>query len=484
MARWALARWGTGAALTRQFAILSLIVTAVITAALSLVISHDLQKDLLEREWGLTADYVRTEAYYHLTPEDFAAPATGAAQEHFGAFYRQTVTMPEIVRVKIYDATMTVVWSDERRLIGQRFRDNSHLAGAIAGRTTVNIKTGVRNGENIYEREEEFAHLVEVYVPIMFPGASRVSGVVETYKLPAQVFANIRKGRITVLGTALAGGAFLYVSLFWIVRRAGRRIDDQHQTVEKRSRELAAANDRLRAVQAQLLEAERMAAIGEVVTAVAHGIRNPLANIRASAQVAALECRAIRCDEAPRHLTNVMTEVDRLEGRLKELLQFVRPAERQWSPVDLNEVLRGAIEMVGGRLPERGIRVEERLDAHPPMVLGDRMLLEQVFLSLIGNAIEAMPEPGGTITLVTGSARGDGDTAAVFAEVRDTGTGMPDEELARIFEPFYTTKAQGTGLGLAIARKFTETLGGAIGVTSRPGEGARFRVTFPATPEA
>ncbi len=78
MDRWTLTRWGTGAALTRQFAILSLIVTAAITAALSLVISYDLQKDLLEREWGITADYVRTEAYYHLTPADFAAPATDA----------------------------------------------------------------------------------------------------------------------------------------------------------------------------------------------------------------------------------------------------------------------------------------------------------------------------------------------------------------------------------------------------------------------
>jgi two-component system sensor histidine kinase HydH len=482
--RWALARWGTGAALTRQFAILSLIVTAAITAALSLVISYDLQKDLLEREWGITADYVRTEAFYHLTPDDFAAPATRTARDHFEAFYRQTVTMPEIVRVKIYDANMTVVWSDEGRLIGQRFPDNGHLAGAIAGRTTVNIKTGARNGENIYERQEEFAHLVEVYVPITFPGTSAVSGVVETYKRPAQVFANIRKGRMTVLGTALAGGAFLYASLFWIVRRAGRHIDEQRETVEKRSRELAAANQQLREMQTQLLEAERMAAIGEVVTAVAHGIRNPLANIRASAQVAELDCRAARYGDAPRHLGNVMTEVDRLEGWLKELLQFVRPAERQWSAIDLNQVLRGATEMVGGRLSERGIRLEERLAAELPLILGDRMLLDQVFLSLVGNAVEAMSEHPGVLTLVTGTVQRGRAHAEVFAEIRDTGVGIPAAELPKIFEPFYTTKAQGTGLGLAIARKFAEAQGGAITVTSRPGEGACFRVSFPASPAA
>ncbi len=483
MGPWTLTTWRSGAVLTRQFAFLSLVVTGLMTAALALVISYYLRKDLLEREWGITADYVRTEAFYHLTPSDFTAPASPEAQERFRAFYRQTVTMPEIVRVKIYDANMTVVWSDEARLIGQRFPDNLHLAGAIAGRTTVNIKSGGRDGENVFEAQE-FTDLVEVYVPITFPGTSEVAGVVETYKVPGQVFANIRKGRMTVVGTALAGGVFLYLCLFWIVRRAGRRIDDQHENLGTRSRELAAMNQELRNVQSQLLEAERMAAIGEVVTAVAHGIRNPLANIRASAQVAALDCREARCDRAPRHMGNVITEVDRLEGRLKELLQFVRPAQRQLSRLDLNRVLVDAVRMVVGHIAERNIRWEERLDPVLPAIMGDAMLLEQVFVSLIGNALDAIPDRGGTVTLTTGTEPDGTSGARVFAEVRDTGVGVPEDELQKIFEPFYTTKAQGTGLGLAIARKFTEAQGGIITVSSRASEGTAFRVAFPAAPEA
>lgn len=234
---------------TRQFAILSLLVIALITATLSLVISYYLRKDLLGREWRITADYTRTQAFYHLTPADFAAPRSGTAQAHFHALYQQMVLMPEIVRVKIYDATMAVVWSDEPRLVGQRFPDNPHLLGAIAGQTMVNAGTGEKKGENIYERDE-FPQLVEVYVPIVFPGTSRVAGVVETYKAPTQVFANIRQGQLTVVGTALAGGVLLYLSLFWMVRRAARRIAEQHQTLENRSRELAGANEELRAVQA------------------------------------------------------------------------------------------------------------------------------------------------------------------------------------------------------------------------------------------
>jgi signal transduction histidine kinase len=217
--------WLTGLSLLRQFAILSFVVIAVITVALSLVISYQLRHDLLEREWRTTADYVHTEALGYLSPEDFAAPATTVAQEHFRAFYKQTVRMPEIIRVKLYDARMTVVWSDEPRLIGQRFADNRELAEALTRRTTVSVQTG-RKGEHVYEREDA-GRLVELYVPISFPGTSGVAGVVETYKVPEQVFANIRQGQIVVVETALAGGCLLYLSLFWIVRRAARRIESQ-----------------------------------------------------------------------------------------------------------------------------------------------------------------------------------------------------------------------------------------------------------------
>jgi signal transduction histidine kinase len=484
MGAWAIADWQTGRALIRRFAVLSLIVIGLITLALSMIISHYLRKDLLEREWGVTADYVRTEILYHLTPSDFEAPRSKTAQEHFERFYEQTVMMPEIIRVKIYDAAGAVVWSDEPRLIGQRFPDNPHLVSALTGRTMVNLDPGEGKGENIYEPTES-ARLVEVYVPVVFPGTGRVAGVVETYKMPKKVFAGIRKGQLAVVSTAVAGGFLLYLSLFWIVRRAARRIDEQHQSLENRRRELTLANQELQAVQGQLVAAERMAAIGEVVTAVAHGIRNPLANIRASAQVASLDCRECAASSlAPRNLANIMAEVDRLEGRLRELLQFVRPAERHSGPLDLNTVLNESLEMMAGRIAKARLRLDKQLNATLPPIMGNAMILEQVFLSLIGNAIEAIPGGDGMITLTTGTTTVNGGTPAVFVEVRDTGIGIPPEDLAKIFEPFHTTKAQGTGLGLAIARKFTEAHGGTIAVTSRPGDGTTFRVTFPVHQEA
>jgi two-component system, NtrC family, sensor histidine kinase HydH len=481
MSSWLGAKWHTGTALIRQFAILGVIVVGLITTVLCVVISYYLRQDLLEREWGNTADFVRTEVAQNLSASDFVDPDSDRATAHFRRFYEQTVMMPEIVRVKVYDAAMRVVWSDEPRLVGQRFPDNPQLINALAGRITVNLETGEKKGENLYERSER--QLVELYVPIVFPPETRIVGVVETYKDPVQAFANIRRGQVTVIVTSLGGGALLYLSLFWIVRQAGRRIEVQHEALDLQSREMAAANQELRTVQAQLVGAERMAAVGEVVTAVAHGIRNPLANIRASAQVALLDYKdRAAAVLAPKSLTNIITEVDRLEGRIRELLQFVRPAERQSQPLDVNTALREALQVMAGRLVTARVKVAERPAAALPVISGDAMLLEQVFLNLIGNAIEATPE-GQTITVVTGVDRRNG-SLEVFAEIRDTGKGIAPEAIPRIFDLFYTTKAQGTGVGLAIAKKFVEAHGGTISVMSSPGEGATFRVLLPVPPKA
>src|SRR5947208_1735259 len=221
-----LSGWGRDVSLTRQFGLLSLVVVGLITTTFCLVISHSLKQDLLEREWSTTADFIRTEAIHNLTPSDFAGPEHPASQARFLEFYLRTVVMPEIVRVKIYDAGKRVVWSDEPRLLGEVFADNPELNAALAGLTTVNVELH-KKGENKYEPED--GGLVEVYVPIVFGDGPPV-GVVETYKQPIRVFANIRRGQMTVLTTAVVGGATLYLCLFWIVRRAARRIASQRRS--------------------------------------------------------------------------------------------------------------------------------------------------------------------------------------------------------------------------------------------------------------
>jgi signal transduction histidine kinase len=461
----------SGPALVRQFALLSFLVIGLLTAALAALLANQFREDLLEREWALTADHVRTAILQHLRPADLSRPLSAAGQRRLEQLSQQTIAMPEVVRMAVYDASRRLIWSDDPDPRGGAAPPSPHLARALSGLPVVNLEPGHWPGLFLWE-QNEFARLVEVYVPIVFPGASKVAGVVVIGKLPRQVFTSIRRGQATVVGSAAAGGLLLYLALFWIVQGAARRIEEQRVALTARTEELTAANQELRAVQAQLVAAERMAAIGEVVTAVAHGIRNPLANIRASAQVASLG------GDAGSHLSTIMAEVDRLEGRLKEMLHFVRPAGPERLPLDVNQGVQDAVRLMAGNAEAAGVTVRAELRPGLPRILGNAMLLEQVFLSLLGNAVEATPA-GGSVTVRTGLQSVNGAGPPVFVEVRDTGGGIPPEHLPRIFEPFYTTKAKGTGLGLAIAKKFTEAQGGSLGVQSRRGATA-FTITFPA----
>ena len=147
-------------------------------------------------------------------------------------------------------------------------------------------------------------------------------------------------------------------------------------------------------------------------------------------------------------------------------------------PLDVNSVIRSALRASSGRIDEAGLAVNEMLAPALPVLMGDPALLEQVFVNLIGNAVEATAK-GGTITLTTYTHAGADGMSEVVVEVHDTGLGVPAEEVPKIFDLFYTTKAQGSGLGLAIARKFTESQGGYVSVASGLTGGATFVVALP-----
>jgi two-component system sensor histidine kinase HydH len=461
-----------GGALIGRFAVLSFLVIAVTTAVLSYVLASSLERDMLAREWQVTGTYVRLEAARFLRPGDFASPRDDGAEARFREFYEQMMRVPETIRVKVFDTDGTILWSDEARLIGQRFVDNPQLALALHGETIAHLETKATKTENQFETRKRF---VELYVPLVFPPDARVAGIAELYKAPEGVFANIARGRRIVVGTSLAGGVLLWASLFGIVRAAGRRIERQHRDLQQQSRELAAANDELRTVQEQLVAAERLAAVGEVVAAVAHGIRNPLANVRASAQLALLDCRQCSPAAAAENITHAISEVDRLGARVGDLLRFVRPAERRSERLDLNEVVTETLRLMKERFAAGNVRVVDRLDAAAPPIVADFALLEQALGALVENALDAMNGEG-TLTVTTGT---EAVGSRVFVEVTDTGPGIPPASLRDVFTLFYTTKARGTGLGLALAKKFVEGYDGTLTVTSRPGEGARFRATFP-----
>lgn len=234
--------------------------------------------------------------------------------------------------------------------------------------------------------------------------------------------------------------------------------------------ENARAYEALTRTQASLVEAERLAAVGELAATLAHGIRNPLAGIRMAAQVAQDD----PADSATvgESLADIVSETERLEMRVRGLLDITRPANDRPETTDLGSLVRGFAAEVAARIPP-AMQVETHVAADVPAVRIDPPRLREVLDVLVNNAVEALGGSGSLTIDVTPQPRG----AAIT--VRDDGPGIPAEVVGRIFDLFFTTKSSGTGVGLAMAKRLIERQGGTLQVESEPGRGTTFTIELP-----
>jgi two-component system NtrC family sensor kinase len=255
--------------------------------------------------------------------------------------------------------------------------------------------------------------------------------------------------------------------------RRGDEVGELASAFNRMMGELNDARDLESVRQTQLAHTEKMAAVGTLAASVAHEVNNPLAGV--------LTClENMRADPAneelrSKYLPLIQSGVERIQRTVASLLDFSRPRPLHPEPVSINESLRGVVELAAYQLRKSGIDVRLGLDPGDPRVMADRSQMQQLFLNLVLNALQAMPD-GGTLTLLTGVSDGQ-----MFVEVRDTGRGIPPEIRDRIFDPFFTTRGVGlgTGLGLAVSDNIVAAHGGRIEVTSQVGVGSTFRVSLP-----
>ena len=226
----------------------------------------------------------------------------------------------------------------------------------------------------------------------------------------------------------------------------------------------------LRATQDDLVRKERFAAIGELSAAVAHGLRNPLAGIRAAAQLAHETVSEKSAEEA---LGDMLSEVDRLDARVRTLLDFSRPFEPRLEEVDVVELLRVLSRGLATAARARGVELGLELSPGPVTVRVDPNLLEEAVQELAGNALRAL-EPGGSLRLSLGV-----EAERVAIRVTDTGRGIPAEVQQRVFDPFFTTRPDGTGMGLATVKKLVERQGGRVALDSSAAGRTVFRIELP-----
>jgi signal transduction histidine kinase len=256
------------------------------------------------------------------------------------------------------------------------------------------------------------------------------------------------------------------------IRAVGHAFNNMSQELVRRAEEL-------QRMHGQLVQSEKLSAVGELAASVAHEVKNPMVGIVGFAQLG-LESR----DVGEMHEYFKLIEQDALRANriLQNLLEFSRPPEMELELLAVNEVVNGSLQLCRHQLQMQGVKVEAALAEGLPPIKGNSNQLRQVLLNLMLNAAQAM-EGSPTKHLKVSTSRGE--DGAVEIRVADSGPGIPEEVKEQIFKPFFTTKrrGQGTGLGLSVSRSIIESHRGTIRVASQPGHGATFVICIPkATP--
>lgn len=435
--------------LLRWFSLLSFFSILLITMVSAFLLSRFLTHNILQRDAVVTMEFVQSIAQAENTSSYFESGDSEKTKAIFESFFKRIATMPEVVRANVYAADRTILWSDDERFIGHLYNLNPQLETALSGKLAMTGGTSGKPSKPEHVFDKEVPYFAEVYIPIWNNSREKVVGVVEVYKVPLTLFHAIEQGNRLVWISAFVGGLFIYGSLFWIVRRAALTIRRQQE---------------------QLVESETMAAVGEMASAVAHGIRNPLASIRSSAEVALETSPHFRSTAE-----EIIQETDRLEDWIRELLAYSRPASGTPTLVEMNDLVRSILDSSCRELKKHGVKVVAQLEASLPPVHADESLLRHVLISLIANALDAMPA-GGELRLSSHLLDG---TDQIELQIGDTGHGIPSEKMDKVFKPFFTTKTKGLGVGLSLAKRIIERHGGTLQLTSREGRGTTVSLHLP-----
>lgn len=260
-------------------------------------------------------------------------------------------------------------------------------------------------------------------------------------------------------------------------RERERREELQRSAVglEESYRRLQQQSERIIAVEEQLRRAEKLSTLGEMAAVLAHEIRNPLGSIRGTAEILRDDYPA--GTDKHEFIDIQIRETERLNRVVEDFLRMARPQQGEKRLCSLREELETIVTLTAGSARDRGVQLVLEPTGEGLFMLADGEKLRQAFLNILINALQATPSGGRVIV----SARMVDDCALI--SFRDSGAGIPAENLERIFEPFFTTKADGTGLGLAVTRKIVEAHGGNLMVTSVPGVGTTVEITLALLPE-
>ncbi|MGE8066982.1 sensor histidine kinase [Pseudomonas sp. NPDC089569] len=457
--------------LLRWFSLISMAVIGTVAVALGAVSTRFVITESIQRDALLTSQFIQAIAAAEVrhvaipnvrTMGELLDPRKDrefndvdplARANARGEFLDHIEHLPDVILANIYAPDRMVIWSTNPALMGTTIHADEDLDQAFNNK--IPVSASYHNVDKT-RMEQKFVTppeyiFIENYIPLFDADGKNVTAMVEIYKEPQDLINRMERGLVLIwLATALGGG-LIYLGLYWIVRRAAILLANQ---------------------QKQLITNETFVALGEVSSAVAHSLRNPLATIRSSAEL------ALEFDDGPAHknINDIIGQVDRMSKWVRELLQSLRPLTDEAESVNLVAAVHDSLMAFELQIAKAGISVVFE-PKETPMVMSQSIQLTQILNSLVANALEAMDE-GGTLTV----ALEPNGAQRISAVISDTGKGMSEEQRRMAFRPFFTTKQGGLGVGLVLVKRIMERFGGAVALDSREGEGTRVRLSFMLVP--
>jgi len=453
--------------LLRWYAFVSLAIILSVAVGLGLISSRFVINQSVERDALLTAQFIQAIASAEvrhvsipnvrtmgelLDPrmdQSFPDVDPQARRSARGEFLDHIANLPDMLLANIYAPDRMVIWSSNPALVGKMIEADDDLERAFEDKVGVSASyhdvDQARSEQKFITPPEQL--FIENYIPLFDADGQNVTAMVEIYKEPRDLILRIERGLVLIWLAVAVGAALVYGGLYWLMHRANRQLAVQ---------------------QKRLINNETFVALGEMSSAVAHSLRNPLASIRSSAELA----QEIEEGPAQKNIGDIISQVDRMSHWVRQLLQSLRPLNDEAEPVEIEPVLKDSLQAFTLQLRRQGIEVQVDTLADV-RVLSQPVLLGQIFNSLIANALEAMAE-GGTLR-VEQLLKG---RKSVILRVRDSGKGMTEEQLRMALKPFYTTKQGGLGVGLVLVKRIMDRFGGSVRLSSQEGEGTTVQLTF------
>ncbi len=242
------------------------------------------------------------------------------------------------------------------------------------------------------------------------------------------------------------------------------------ESINNLSIKLYKYNLQVKNLQEDMIKSAKLATVGQMAAGLAHEIRNPLSSVKMMSQI--IRSRYLKPGEGISEISTVLEEIDRINNLVRELLEFSKPGPMNFSKFDINDIIRNVLNLYKYNIEHQNINVSEEIDNEIPMIYLDGEKIRICIINFIGNAIQAMPD-GGTLIIRTSVLQN-----RISVVISNTGDKIPEEDIEKIFEPFYTTKKDGTGLGLPMTRLILERHHGSVAVESSD-ELTSFKIILP-----